>query len=169
MSISISEVMTGLATQQVQGLILVLQKAKEYAAESDADFASLSAARLHPEMHPLAWQVSTTMEILIRGSARLSGAEVMGLTLDESNFDDLISRIEGLQQQLLALDSALLDQSEEQKFDIPIGPTATMPMTGKEYLLKFVLPNFYFHLTTSYDLLRMSGVDVGKRDYLAMA
>jgi hypothetical protein len=169
MSISISEVMTGLATQQVQGLILVLKKAKEYVAESDSDFASLSAARLHPEMHPLAWQVSTTMEILIRGSARLSGAEVVSLTLDESNFDDLISRIEGLQQQLLALDSALLDQSGEQKFDIPIGPTATMPMTGKEYLLQFVLPNFYFHLTTSYDLLRMSGVDVGKRDYLGMA
>jgi hypothetical protein len=168
-SISISDVINGLASQQVRGLILVLKKAKAYAAESDTDFATLLAARLHPEMHPLSWQLSTTMEILIRGSARLTHAEVIDLTLDEANFDDLIARIESLQQALLAIDSTLLDQSELENFEIPVGPTATMPMTGKEYVLKFVLPNFYFHLTTSYDLVRMSGVDVGKRDFLGVS
>jgi len=168
-SISISDVMNGLATQQVHGLILVLKKAKEYAEESNTDAATLLAARLHPDMHPLSWQLKATMETLTRGSARLNHAEVIDLTLDEADFDGLIARIEGLQQELLVLDSALLDQSEAESFDVPIGPGATMPMTGKEYLLKFVLPNFYFHLTTSYDLLRMSGVAVGKRDYLGVS
>jgi len=168
-SISISEVINGLATQQVQGLILVLKKAKEYAAESDTDYDSLLAARLHPEMHPLSWQLNSTMELLIRGAARLSEAEVIGLNLDEDSFDDLIARVEGIQQELQALDGTLLDQSEAKTFDVPIGPDATMSMTGKEYLLKFLLPNFYFHLTTSYDLLRMSGVPVGKRDYMGVS
>ena len=169
MSISVSDVVNGLATQQVNGLMLVLKKAKEYSAESGTDYASLMAARLHPDMHPLSWQVNSTLEILLRGTARLSNAEVIGLNLEEDNSDDLIAKIESIQQDLLALDSALLDQSESKTFDVPIGPDATMPMTGKEYLLKFVLPNFYFHLTTSYDLLRMSGVPVGKRDYMGVS
>jgi hypothetical protein len=170
-SISVSDVMNGLATQQVHGLILILKKAKEHAQESGTDYATLMAARLHPDMHPLSWQLNATLEILVRGSARLSRAEVKGLTLneDESDFDGLIASIEGLQQKLLGVDNALLDQSEAEEFDVPVGPDASMPMTGKEYLLKFLLPNFYFHLTTSYDLLRMSGVAVGKRDYLGVS
>jgi hypothetical protein len=161
--------MNGLATQQVHGLILVLKKAKEYAEVSDTDYATLLATRLHPDMHPLSWQLSTTMEMLIRGAARLSRAEIIDLKIDEADFDALIARIESLQQELLALDSALLDQSETEKFEIPIGPGTTVPMTGKEYLLKFLLPNVYFHLTTSYDLLRMSGVAIGKRDYMGVS
>jgi len=170
-SISVSDVMNGLATQQVHGLILILKKAKEYSVESCTDYATLMDARLHPDMYPLSWQLNATLEILIRGSARLSRAEVKGLTLneDESDFDGLIASVEGLQQKLLGSDSALLDQSEAETFDVPVGPDASMPMTGKEYLLKFLLPNFYFHLTTSYDLLRMSGVAVGKRDYLGVS
>jgi hypothetical protein len=169
MSISISDVVNGLATQQVNGLILVLKKTKEYSAEADTDFVSLMGARLHPEMHPLFWQVNSTLEILLRATARLSNAEAVGLNLEEDSFDGLIASVESIQQELLALDSAMLDQSETNTFDVPIGPDATMPMTGKDYLLKFVLPNFYFHLTTSYDLLRMSGVPVGKRDYMGVS
>ena len=169
MSISISEVSNGLATQQVNGLILVLKKAKEYSAKSDVDYATLLAARLHPDMHPLSWQVNSTLEILVRGTARLSNAEVLELKLEAENFDDLIEKVEKIQQELLALDRSILDQSEDQTFEVPMGPTATLPMTGKEYLLKFLLPNFYFHLTTSYDLLRMNGVPVGKRDYMGVS
>jgi len=168
-SISISEVIHSLATQQLHGLILVLKKAKEYSTESGTDYTTLLAARLHPDMHPLSWQLSTTLELLLRGTARLCHAETVGLTLEENNFDNLIKRIENIQQELLALDSTPLDQSESETFEVPVGPDSFLPMTGKEYLLKFVLPNFYFHLTTSYDLLRMSGVPVGKRDYLGVA
>lgn len=169
MSIRVSDVINGLATQQVNGLILVLKKAKEYSAESGTDYASLLAARVHPDMHPLSWQVNSTLEILLRGTARLCKTEVIGLKLADDNFDGLIAKVESIQQDLLALDAALLDQSEAETFDVPIGPDATMPMTGKAYLLKFLLPNFYFHLTTSYDLLRMSGVPVGKRDYMGVS
>ena len=169
MSIRISEVVTGLATQQVNGLILVLKKAEAFSAESDTDYATLLAARLHPDMHPLSWQLNTTLELLLRGTARLSGAEVVDLNLGETSFEDLIVRIETIQQELLALDCELLDNSETQTYDIPSGPETTIPMTGKEYILMFLLPNFYFHLTTSYDLLRMSGVPLGKRDYLGMS
>lgn len=169
MSIRVSDVVNGLATQQVNGLMLVLKKAKAYSAESGTDYTSLMAVRLHPDMHPLSWQVNSTLEILLRGTARLCKTEVVGLNLEEDNFDDLIAKIESIQKDFLALDGALLDQSEAETFDVPIGPDATMPMTGKEYVLKFLLPNFYFHLTTSYDLLRMSGVPVGKRDYMGVS
>jgi len=169
MSIRISDVVSGLATQQIHGLILVLKKSQEFSSQSANTDADLLATRLHPDMHPLSWQLNTTLELLVRGTARLSGAEVINLDLDEDNFRDLIKRIETIQQELLALDPVVLDRSEAQTYDIPAGPDTIIPMTGKEYVLKFLLPNFYFHMTTSYDLLRMSGVPLGKRDYLGVS
>jgi len=165
MSIRVSDVMHGLATQQVNGLIIVLKKAKKYCEQSGTDYATLLSARLQPDMFPLAWQLNATLEILVRGAARLSHAQLIGLSLheDETDFDGLIARIEGLRQHVLGIDSAVLDQSANEKINAPFG---AMPMTGKEFVLTSILPNFYFHLTTSYDLFRMSGVAVGKNDYL---
>lgn len=169
MSINISEVISGLATRQLKGLILVLQKANQHATESGIDHATLLGARLYPDMYPLSQQINTAMELLLRGVARLTGKEVIGLNLEDDNFSDLIAKIEGFQQDLLAFDNALLNQSEDKMFDVPIGVDGSIPMIGKEYVLRFLLPNFYFHLTTAYDLLRMSGVPLGKRDYMGVA
>jgi len=124
MSISISEVINGLATQQIHGLIIVLKKAKEHTVESGSDYADLLSSRLHPQMHPLAWQINTTLELLLRGGARLSGKEVPELNIEEDNFDDLVIKIESIQQELLSMESRVLDQSETQSFEmrgVPLG------------------------------------------------
>lgn len=166
MTITVSEVFNGLVSQQLPALVNILTKAKDFAKESGTSDANLLATRLHEDMHPLSWQLQTTVELIQRGADRLTNQDPSNLVLDENNFDDLISRIENITSEFAKLDSAALDQSANVEFKIPVGPEAHLTLTGRDYVLKFLLPNFYFHLTTTYDLLRMKGVPVGKRDYM---
>ena len=166
MSINISEVFQSIAEQQIPALIAILTKAGKFAAETGAKDSSLLAARLSPDMHPLSWQIQTTLELLGRGVARLSGDEPVSLALEESKFSELISRVEEVRDDLSKLDTVALDQSAEKVFEIPLGPDSSLSLSGTDYVMKFMLPNFYFHLTTTYDLLRMSGVPLGKLDFM---
>ncbi len=166
MSIKLSDVFGGLTSQQLPALRTILAKAKAYADESGTEHKTLLAARLHDDMHPLSWQLQTTVELVSRGIDRMLNKEPVNLVLDEDNFDALITRIEGINAELSTLDQAALNQAAETVFEIPIGPDASLSLTGDDYVLKFLLPNVYFHLTTSYDILRMQGVPVGKRDYM---
>jgi hypothetical protein len=166
MSINISDIFTGLASQQIPALITILSKAKEFAQESGIADEELLATRLHDEMHPLSWQLQTTVELVQRGASRLLKQEPASLVLEEDNFEALIARITNIQSELLNLDNTVLNQSVNETFEIPVGPEASLSLTGQDYVLKFLLPNVYFHLTTSYALLRMRGVAVGKRDFM---
>jgi len=166
MSIKVSDVFSGLTSQQLPALLTILSKAKAYADELGINHNVMLATRLHEDMHPLSWQLQTTVELVARGLDRLLKNEPRNLVLDEDNFDALISRIEGMIAELSDLDQQALDQSADTMFEIPVGPETTLSLTGGDYVLKFLLPNVYFHLTTSYDLLRMQGVPVGKRDYM---
>ena len=166
MSLNISDIFTGLASQQIPALITILSKAREFAKETGISDKELLATRLHEEMHPLSWQLQTTVELILRGASRLVKQEPASLVLDEDSFDALIERITNIQIGLSNLDNAALNRSVDEIFDIPVGPDASLSLSGQDYVLKFLLPNVYFHLTTSYALLRMKGVDVGKRDFM---
>ena len=166
MSLVISDVFDGLFAQQIPALITVLKKGQAHAAESGVDEASLLGARLIDDMHPMIWQVQTSLELVMRGAARLCKDEPPTLSLDYDNFADLIVAVEQVLAELKTLDNAKLDQSADTIFEIPVGPEATLSLSGKDYVLKFLLPNLYFHLTTTYALLRMNGVQLGKRDFM---
>jgi len=162
----ISHVFDGLTSQQLSALINILNAAKKFAEESNTDHKQLLAARLYEDMHPLSWQLQTTVELIVRAADRLTMQEPTSLVLEEDNFDELIARVEQIKDTLLELDKAALDQSVDTVIEIPVGPEASLSLTGQDYVLKFLLPNVYFHLTTAYDLLRMQGVPLGKRDYM---
>ena len=166
MNIKISEVFAGLSAQQLTALINILNKADEYSNETGTAQGELLDARLYEDMHPLSWQIQTSLELLARGGARLAGKEPGSVTLEERTFLQIVPRVEEVQSQLALLDSAALDQSGDKIVEIPVGPDATLKLSGNDYLLKFLLPNVYFHLSTTYDILRMSGVPLGKRDFL---
>lgn len=166
MSIKLSDIFDGLISQQIPALITILTKANSYAQQSDIADKELLSKRLHDDMHPLSWQLQTTVELIQRGLSRLLRQEPASLSLDEDNFDELIERIESIRDELANIDSTSLDKVADQMFEIPVGPDAVLSLTGQDYVLKFLLPNVYFHLTTSYDLLRTQGVPLGKRDFM---
>ena len=166
MTIKISEVFHGLNTQQLVALINILNKAGEYAKETGTDQGELLDARLTEDMHPLSWQIQTALELLVRGGARLVGLEPGSVLLEEREFSKLVPRVKEIQSQLSQMDSNILDEIGDKIFEIPAGPDTTISLSGNDYVLKFLLPNFYFHLSTAYDILRMRGVPLGKRDFL---
>lgn len=166
MSIQISQVFDGLVSQQILALIGILKKGQEHAKSKGIDDQELIGARLTEDMHPLLWQVQTALELITRGAERLMVSDLHSLELNETNFDALIARVESVHASLKDLNAAKLDASSDMVFVIPIGPEAKLTLTGRDYVLKFLLPNVYFHITTAYALLRMNGVDVGKRDYM---
>ena len=166
MTIKISEVFHGLNTQQLAALIIILNKAGEYAKETGTEQGELLDARLSEDMHPLSWQIQTCLELLVRGGARLVGLEPGSVLLEEREFSKLVPRVKEIQSQLTQMDSNILDKIGDKIFEIPAGPDTTISLSGNDYVLKFLLPNFYFHLSTAYDILRMRGVPLGKRDFL---
>jgi hypothetical protein len=166
MTIKISEVFHGLNTQQLTALINILNKADAHAKETGADQGELLDARITEDMHPLSWQIQTSLELLVRGGARLVGLEPGSVSLEEREFSKLVPRVKEIQAQLTKMDSNVLDQIGDKIFEIPAGPDTIISLSGNDYVLKFLLPNFYFHLSTAYDILRMRGVPLSKRDFL---
>lgn len=166
MTIKISDVFHGLDAQQLSALIIILNKADEHARETCIEQGDLLDSRITEDMHPLSWQIQTSLELLVRGGARLTGLEPGSVLLEEREFSKLVPRVEEIQSQLKQFDANTLDQAGDKIFEIPVGPEASISLTGNDYVLKFLLPNFYFHLSTAYDILRMHGVPLGKRDFL---
>ena len=166
MSILVSEIFHSITDQQLPALQGFLQKAQAHLSELGISEEELLQTRLFEDMHPLIWQVQTVAELGIRSAFRLTRQDPPSLDYEGLEITELVDRLKQNIDQIRAVDKQALDQSIDQQFELPIGPDTTLTMTGKDYVLKFFLPNFYFHLTTAYDLLRMKGVPVGKRDFL---
>lgn len=142
-----------------------LAKAADHASERKIDPAVLLASRLYPDMFPLTRQVQLTTDFANRASARLAGVEVPTLADTEQTFEDLQARIARTKDFIAGLAPARIDGSEERELTIPMGGK-TVNFSGRDYLLGFALPNFYFHMATAYGILRHNGVELGKRDFM---
>jgi len=143
----------------------VLDKGAEHAAARKIDPAVLVGARLFPDMFPLAAQVRIASDFAKGAVARLSGNEPPKFEDGEATFDDLKARI--------AKTIAYVESFRPDQFEGAEARTVTMKMRGEDktfdgvtYLANIVLPNFYFHVTTAYDILRHNGVELGKRDFI---
>lgn len=152
--------------RQILGaLSAILDKADAYAAERKIDPAVLLNTRLFPDMFPLARQVQVACDQAKGCAARLAGVAVPSYEDTETSIADLKARIAKTLAFVESLTPAQIDGSEERPVTIKLR-SGELAFTGQDYLLKFVLPNFYFHATTAYDILRQCGVPLGKRDFL---
>ena len=143
----------------------VLDKAAAHAAAKKIDMSVLLAWRLAPDMFPLTRQIQIITDQAKNGSARLAGIDPPKFEDTETTLDQLKERIAKTLAFLKTLDKAAIDASSEREITFPLGPNKGQ-MTGADYLKHFVLPNFYFHMTTAYGLMRSCGVDIGKRDFM---
>ena len=144
----------------------VLDKAEVFARAKKIDPSVLLAWRLAPDMFALARQVQIATDQAKNGSARLAGVEPPRYEDDETTIEQLKARLTRTVDFLKTLDPKQIDASAGREITFPLGPNNKGQMKGDDYLNHFVLPNFYFHLTAAYTILRQCGVELGKRDFL---
>ena len=143
----------------------ILTKAESYAAARRIDPTVLLATRLFPDMFPLVRQVQIACDFAKGAGARLAGIEVPSFADTEESFADLQSRIARTQSFLAGLKPEQIDGGEGRPVTVK-GHGMEFHFKGLEYLTGFALPNFYFHLTTAYAILRANGVELGKTDFV---
>jgi uncharacterized protein len=152
--------------QGLTALSAILDKAEAFAAAKKLDPSVLPNTRLAPDMFPLARQVQIATDMAKNGAARLAGVEPPKYEDNETTIEQLKARLKKTLDFVKTLDTAKIDASGEREITFPLGPNKGH-MKGSDYLNHFVLPNYYFHLTTAYAILRHCGVELGKLDFLA--
>jgi hypothetical protein len=146
-------------------LSAILDKAAAHAATKKFDPVVLAQSRLFPDMHPLARQVQIACDTAKGAAARLAGIEVPKHEDTETTLAELKARIAKTVDFLKSVTAAQLKDSESRAIEIKF-PNGSWKFTGIAYLTDFVLPNFFFHVSMTYALLRKNGVEIGKGDYL---
>ncbi len=165
MKISMYQASVPMFIRMLNNLAAVLDKGAAHAEAKKIDPSVLVNARLYPDMLPLARQVQIAGDNAKGVAARLAGLEPPKYEDTETSFPDLKGRIQKTISYLNTLRPEQIDGSEERSFTLQIrGQPVTFQ--GMPYLLNHAVPNFYFHVTTAYDILRHSGVELGKADFL---
>jgi len=151
--------------QSLTTLDAQLTKAEEWAKENNVPLEELTSARLHPDMHPLLFQVTTASNTAKKSVTRITGTELATFEDNEKTFPELHERI--------AKTIALLKDVKREYFEGKEDADVLLKTGGHEVMFKglrfaqfFALPNFFFHIVTAYDILRNKGVPVGKLDFL---
>ena len=143
----------------------LLDKGERHAGLAGVD---LVAARLAPDMLTLAGQVQRASDSAKFGAARLTGTEAPSFADDETTFDALRERCAKTISYLRGFTPDAFADSETRSVTFG-GAASKRTLPGQAYLLSFALPNFFFHVTTAYDILRHEGVPIGKLDYLGLS
>ena len=146
-------------------LSTLLEKAAAHAAAAGTDPADLINARLAPDMYPLSGQVQRASDASKFAVQRLSRVEAPRFPDEETTFEQLQERIAATIAYLRDVPADRLDGAESRKVSLAFGDFKA-EFRGDDYLLTFALPNFYFHVTTAYGILRQAGVKIGKLDFL---
>ena len=166
MSVSISSVARIATDQMFSGLDGVLQKGAAAATARGVDEAVYLNWRIAPDMLPLTRQVQFATEIPSRGLSRLAGVALPSFPDTETTFDELRARVAKARAHIKGLPSAPMDADPDQEIKVPMGKEERT-FTRINFLQHFILPNLYFHTTTTYLILRHLGVDIGKLDFMA--
>ena len=152
-------------SNSLTALSKILAKAEAHCEAHKIDPEAILKARLFPNMLNLIRNVLIACDTAKGVGPRLSGTDNPSFPDEEASFADLQARIQKTQDFLATFSDEAFDGAEEREVVMKFGPQE-MKFSGKDYLWTFALPNFYFHMTTTYALLRHNGVDVGKRDFL---
>ncbi len=166
MSLSLYQSSVPVFERSLAAFLAILEKAEAHAQARNFDPTNYLTIRLAPDMFPLVRQVQSFCDHAKNASFRLAGAQAPALADKETTFAELRARIQTTLDLLKTIDAKSVDGGVDRDIVFPIGPSSKVSMQGANYLLHFALPNFYFHLTTAYDILRSAGVEIGKRDFL---
>lgn len=151
--------------KMLQNLSALLDKAAAHAEAKGIDALVLASARLAPDMHPLTRQVQIACDTAKGCAARLAEVEVPSHPDTETTLAELQARIATTAAFIQALPASAFDGAEDRNLTLKLrGQDMVFP--AKAYLIHFALPNFYFHVTTAYAILRHNGVEIGKPDYI---
>jgi len=164
MSLTMYQASIPVFVRMLDNLSGILDKAAAHAEAKKIDPAIFVNARLAPDMFPLSRQVQIATDMVKGCAARLAGIEVPSYEDNESTFSELQARIAKTKAFIESVSASQVDGSEERKITLKFG-SKELNFLGQAYLLDFVLPNFHFHLTTAYAILRHNGVEIGKKDY----
>ncbi|MDA8484152.1 DUF1993 domain-containing protein [Pseudomonas resinovorans] len=165
MSLSMYEASIPVLTRMLGNLSNLLKKGEANAQARSIDPKVFIDSRLAPDMYPLARQVQIASDMAKGCAARLAGVEVPSWEDTESTFEELQARIAKTLDFIKGIDAAKLEGSETRTVVMKMR-SGEISFSGRDYLLGFAMPNFYFHVTAAYAILRHNGVDVGKMDYL---
>lgn len=165
MTLSMYQASLPVMTRMMRNLDAILAKAAAHAEEKKIDPAVLIGSRLYPDMFALARQVQIVTDTAKGCAARLAGVEPPKYDDTETTFAELAARLQKTIDYLESFEASQIDGTEKKDITLKLGGKP-VTFTGEFYLLNFVLPNFYFHVSTAYGILRHSGVPLGKMDYL---
>jgi hypothetical protein len=168
MNISMYQASAPVFDRSLGNLSAILAKAAAWAEERKIDPAVLLSARLAPNMFPLTRQIQIACDFAKGTCARLAGAEPPKFEDNEASFADLQARIARTRQFVATLTAAQIDGSEERQINFKAGPRE-LSFKGLAYLTGFALPNFFFHYTTAYAILRHNGLELSKTDFIGSA
>jgi len=163
--LSLYDVSVPVFIRALENLDHILDKGAAYFAEKGRAEGELSESRLIEDMHPLTAQIQRASDTAKGVVTRIGGADNVPMADEEKTIDDLKARIAKTIAVLKSADRAAFDDKEDATVEI-VTPSRTLVFTGKSYILEFCIPNFFFHVTTAYALLRKEGVPIGKMDYL---
>ncbi len=168
MTVSMHAASVPVFKQMLASLADVLSKAEAHATDRKIDPNALLQARLFPDMFPLVRQVQIACDFAKSVPARLAGADVPAYEVKEQTFPELQARIAKTLDFIDSLDATAFDGSEQREIVLRPGTPKERTIGGQAYLLQYGLPQFFFHVTTTYALLRHNGVELGKKDFMGV-
>ena len=165
MSLSMYDASVPVLIHGLRNLSVILKKTADHAKAKGYEPGVLVNARLFPDMFPLSRQVQIATDMAKGGGARLAGVDVPSFADTETSFPELQERIARTVAFLKTLKRGQFDDAAKRQLQLQMRMGA-ISFDGQSYLVGWVLPNFYFHLTTAYNILRHNGVELGKWDFL---
>jgi hypothetical protein len=166
MGISMHAASVPIFVRMLTNMLAWLDKAEAHAAAKKFDVQNYLGARLTPDMLPFTRQVQIASDSVKNCLARLAAVEPPKWPDTEATLDELRARIRKTIDYAQSFSAAKLDGAESRQITLPMGPGRTITLSGEAMLHGFSLPNFFFHCTMTYALLRQGGVELGKMDYL---
>ena len=152
--------------RMLNNMLAWLDKAEAHAKARKFDPANYLGLRLTPDMLPFARQIQIATDHVKGCTARLAGVEPPKWADEEKTLDELRARIKKALDYAQSIPAAKFDGSDAREIAVPAGPNRTFTFPGEMFMKSFSLPNFFFHATMAYALLRQAGVELGKMDYL---
>jgi hypothetical protein len=166
MSITMYSTSVPVFQQMLGSLQVILQKAQAHAAEKKIEDQVFLQARLAPDMFNLIRQVQIATDFAKGISARLAGVDVPDFQDTENSFEELQARLHKTIDFMRELTPSQFEGAEEREIVLRPGTPKEKKLSGEAYLLSYGLPQFFFHVTTTYAILRHHGIELGKRDYM---
>ncbi|OFW16620.1 MAG: hypothetical protein A3H27_05995 [Acidobacteria bacterium RIFCSPLOWO2_02_FULL_59_13] len=168
MPISMYQASVPIFVRHLNGLVTILKKAQALYAEKKYDESTLLSYRLYPDMYSFTKQVQAATDHAMNCAALLAGLEAPKYEDNEKSLAELIARVEKTIAYLSTVKPEQVDASEGKIVTVKMRDRE-MKLTGLELLQNRSMPNFYFHSTTAYDIIRHNGVEIGKRDFQGLS